>query len=78
MADVYINEGSTGGVKVGDRFRIIRSVNIGLNDPKTGQPMTKKTEVCQLTITSVDEGNASGNCTGGIPQSKDVAEPVGP
>jgi hypothetical protein len=75
---VYIDEGSTAGVKVGDRFRIIRNVNIGLNDPKTGQPMTKKTEVCELTITSVDEGNSSGNCKGGIPQSKDVAEPVGP
>jgi len=75
---VYINEGSTAGVKIGDRFHVVRKVDIGLNDPKTGQPMTRKTQVCELTITSVDEGNASGNCAGGIPQSNDVAEPVGP
>jgi hypothetical protein len=74
---VYINEGSSAGVKVGDRFQVVRKVNIGLNDPKTGQPMTRKTQICELTVTSVDEANSSGACRGGIPQSNDVAEPAG-
>ena len=74
---VYINEGSTAGVKVGERFQVVRKVDIGLKDPKTGQPMTKRTVICELTVTSVDDTNASGSCKGGIPQSNDVAEPIG-
>lgn len=74
---VYIDEGSAAGVKVGDRFQVIREVPIGLNDPRTNQPMTKKIQVCQLTVTDVDEKNASGTCSGGIPQNKDVANPIG-
>jgi flagellar assembly FlgT-like protein/curli production assembly/transport component CsgG len=73
---VYINEGSTSGIKVGDRFQVTRKVNIGLNDPKTGQPLTRKIQVCELTVNSVDETNSSGSCSGGIPQNSDVAEPV--
>ena len=74
---VYINEGSTAGVKVGDHFQVVREVSIGLNDPTTGKPMTKKTQICELTLTDVDESNASGTCKGGIPQNKDIAQPIG-
>ena len=74
---VYIDEGSAAGIKAGDRFQVTREVKIGLNDPRTNQPMTKKIQVCQLTVTDVDEKDASGTCKGGIPQNNDVAEPIG-
>lgn len=73
---VYINQGSAAGVKSGDKFQIIREVSLGLNDPATGKPMTQKQRVCVLTITTVNDSNASGTCQGGLPQSKDVAEPM--
>jgi len=73
---VYINEGSSSGIKVGDRFQITRKVDTGLVDPKTNKPMTRTTQVCVFTVTSVDEDNSSGACKGGLPQSKDVAEPI--
>ena len=74
---VYINEGSSAGIKVGNRYQVMRKINVGLNDPKTGQPLTKRIQVCELTVNSVDETNASGTCRGGIPQSNDVAVPIG-
>jgi len=75
---VYINQGSTAGVKVGDKYQIVRQVSVGLNDPTTGKPIVQKQRVCLLTVVNVDEANASGTCQGGLPQSKDVAEPVQP
>jgi hypothetical protein len=73
---VFINRGSTIGIKAGDRFQIIRDVNVGLNDPETGKPMLQKQRVCVLTIERAEESNASGSCQGGLPQAKDVAEPL--
>jgi hypothetical protein len=71
---IYINRGSAAGVKAGDKFQIIREVSLGINDPQTNQPMTRKQQVCVLTIVSADESNSSGSCQGGLPQSKDIAE----
>jgi copper chaperone CopZ len=73
---VYINRGSTVGIKAGDRFQVTRQVSLGFNDPATGQPMLKKQRVCVLTIVSADESSSSGTCQGGLPQPKDVAEPL--
>lgn len=75
---VYINRGSSMGVKAGDRFQITREVSVGLNDPETGKPMVEKQRVCVLTITKANETNASGTCQGGIAEAKDVAEPLRP
>jgi hypothetical protein len=75
---VYINQGSIAGIKAGDRFQVIREVSTGLNDPQTGKPIGHRQRVCALTIVDVEETNASGTCQGGLPQSKDVAEPVHP
>ena len=71
---VFINEGTSAGVKVGDRFQVTRRVDTGLVDPKTGKAITRTTQVCVLTVTIVDVDNASGTCKGGLPQSKDVAD----
>ena len=73
---VYINEGSSAGIKVGDHFQVTRKVETGLVDPKTNKPITRTTQVCVFTVTSVDVDNSSGTCKGGLPQSKDVAEPM--
>lgn len=73
---VYINQGSNAGIKTGDRFQVIREVSVGLNDPATGKPIVQKQNVCVLTIVNADEGSASGTCQGGLPQSKDVAQPM--
>lgn len=75
---VYINEGTASGIKPGDRFQVVRKVSVGLNDPKTGQPIVQKQKVCVLIVSNVDESSASGTCQGGLPQSGDVAEPPNP
>jgi hypothetical protein len=75
---VFINEGASSGIKVGDRFEVVRKVDVGLKDPKTGQPITQKQKICVLTVTTTDEGNSSGTCQGGLPRSGDVAEPMRP
>jgi hypothetical protein len=56
----------------------VREVNVGLNDPTTGKPILQKQRICVLTIVTAEETNASGTCQGGLPQSKDVAEPLRP
>jgi hypothetical protein len=73
---IYINRGSTAGIKAGDKFQITREVSLGLTDPATGKPLVQKQRVCVLTIANADESVASGTCQGGLPQSKDVAEPL--
>ena len=73
---VYINQGSNAGVKASDKFQVVREVSVGLNDPSTGKPIVQKQTVCVLTIVNVSETSASGTCSGGLPQSKDVAVPM--
>jgi hypothetical protein len=73
---VYIGQGLKAGVKVGDKFQVVREVATGLTNPTTGKPIVHKQQVCVLTIASVDEDDASGACQGGLPQKNDVAEPV--
>jgi hypothetical protein len=75
---VFINEGTTAGIKQGDRFQIVRKVDVGLKDPKTGQPITQRRRICVLMLANVDETNSSGACQGGLPMSGDVAEPLQP
>ena len=73
---VYINQGSNAGVKASDKFQVVREVSVGLNDPSTGKPIVQKQTVCVLTVVNVSETSASGTCSGGLPQSKDVAVPM--
>lgn len=73
---VYINQGSNAGVKPSDKFQVIREVSVGLNDPATGKPIVQKQTVCVLTIVNVNDTSASGTCQGGLPQSKDLAQPM--
>ncbi len=73
---VVINKGSAVGIKVGDRFQIMRDVPLGINDPDTGQPMVQKQQICVLTIEKADDSLSSGSCKGGLPQPKDLAQPL--
>jgi hypothetical protein len=75
---VYINMGSKNGIKPSDKFQVMREVSVGLTDPATGKPIVQRQKVCVLTIVNADETSASGTCHGGLPQSKDVAEPMQP
>jgi hypothetical protein len=73
---VYINEGSSSGIKVGDRFQVMRSVSIGLKDPATGKDLMQKKRVCTFVAVNVDDSSSSGSCDGGTPLSGDVAQPI--
>jgi hypothetical protein len=73
---VFINEGSTSGIKTGDRFQVVREVSVGLKDPKTGKDMMQKKRICTFVAANVDDTNSSGSCTGGTPQAGDIAEPM--
>ena len=73
---VFINAGAASGIKQGDRFQVVRKVDVGLKDPKTGQAITQTQRICLLILTNVDESSASGTCQGSLPMSGDVAEPL--
>jgi hypothetical protein len=75
---VFINEGTTSGIKNGDRFQITRMVSVGLKDPKTQKDIVQKQKICTLVIANADESNSSGTCEGGTPKSGDIAEPIHP
>jgi len=74
--NVFINEGTTSGIKPDDHFQVVRKADTGLKDPKTGQPILQRQKICILVVTNTDENNSSGTCQGGLPQSGDVAEPM--
>lgn len=71
---VLINRGSNAGIQIGQQFAVIRQIDTGLKDPDTGQAVMKKKKVCALTVTEVDDTNASGKCEGEQPQSGDEAK----
>ena len=73
---VFINEGTSSGIKPGNRFQVIRKVDTGLKDPRTQQPITQRKAICILVVNNVDESNSSGSCKGSLPLSGDVAEPM--
>jgi hypothetical protein len=73
---VFINEGSTSGIKAGDRFQVVREISVGLKDPKTGKDMVQKKKICVFSAANVDDTNSSGSCSGGTPQAGDIAEPI--
>jgi curli biogenesis system outer membrane secretion channel CsgG len=68
---VMVNRGSTGGLKVGDRFQVIRMADSGFKDPDSGQPIIRKKRICSLILSDVDESLAYGSCEGEVPQAGD-------
>lgn len=73
---VFINEGSSSGIRAGDRFQVVRPVSVGLKDPKTGKDIVQNRRVCTFVAVNVDDSNSSGTCDGGTPRSGDVAQPI--
>ena len=71
----YINKGVGSGLKVGQVLQVYRVSTVpGLTDPETGKPLTRKNPVCTLTLSDVEDSNASGRCIGNLPASRDVAD----
>ena len=71
----YINKGLGSGLKAGQVLQVYRvSVVPGLTDPDSGKPLTRKNPVCTLTLSDVEDSNASGKCIGNAPASRDSAD----
>jgi hypothetical protein len=67
---VVINKGHNAGIKVGDRFAIVRPTDTGLQDPDTNQPIIRKKKLCTMTVTVVEDTISSGTCDGSTPPQK--------
>lgn len=72
----FLNVGSNSGIKVGAVFQITRTVDSGMQDPDTHQPIMRKKQICKLTISEVEDSLSSGNCKGEVAQNGDVAIPA--
>jgi hypothetical protein len=71
-----INKGAIAGIKVRDRFNVMRPADTGLKDPDTGQAILRKKKVCALVISVVEDTIASGSCDGGLPEKGDELAPA--
>ena len=70
----YLNGGTKDGVKEGDRFQIVRMADSGLKNPTDGKPILERTDICVLTITTVQQEElSSGTCAGGTAKYGDQA-----
>jgi curli biogenesis system outer membrane secretion channel CsgG len=73
---VLINRGTGAGIKEGQQLVVVRSVDTGLKDPDTGQPVVRKKKICALAITEVEDSNSSGKCDGEQPLAGDEVKPA--
>ncbi len=74
---IVVNKGQIAGIKVGDKFSVVRPTDTGMKDPDTGQIIIRKKKQCVLTITVIEDTISSGKCDGvGIPQAGDEFAPV--
>lgn len=74
---IVVNKGQKAGIKVGDKFSVVRPTDTGMKDPDTGQAIIRKKKQCVLTITVVEDTISSGKCDGdGVPQAGDEFAPV--
>ncbi len=72
----FIKQGMKSGIKGGDRFQVVRLVNVRLKDPTTQEDIKQKQKICIFVVVNADEKSSSGTCEGGKPQSGDVAAPI--
>jgi hypothetical protein len=70
----FINKGASSGLKVGQVFQVYRVIQTGLTNPDDGTPVTRKNQICTLTLSDVEDRNSSGACANGSPASGDLAE----
>jgi curli biogenesis system outer membrane secretion channel CsgG len=74
---IVINKGHSAGIKVGDKFSIVRPTDTGLQDPDTNQPIIRKKKLCTMTATIVEDTISSGTCDGSTrPQKGDEILPA--
>lgn len=73
----YLKGGTSDDVKVGDHYQIVRMADNGLKDPETNKPILEKSNVCLLTVTTVQQAQlSSGACQGAPAQLGDEANAV--
>ncbi len=75
--NAMINKGANAGIKIGQQYDIVHSVDTGMVDPDTNKPILKHKVVCRLTIASVDDTTAEGKCPGGTPAKGDELREAG-
>jgi len=74
---IVVNKGQIAGIKVGDKFDVVRPTDSGMKDPDTGLAIIRKKKQCVLTITVVEDAISSGRCDGaGVPQAGDDFTPT--
>jgi curli biogenesis system outer membrane secretion channel CsgG len=73
---VLANKGTNGGIKVGDKFAVLRLVDTGLKDPDTGKPVVRRKKVCLLAVSEVEDSVSSGKCDGDVAQAGDELTPA--
>ncbi len=73
---VVVNKGTGAGIKIGDKFAVVRPTDTGMKDPDTGVAIIRKKRVCSLTISVVEDSISSGSCDGGVPEKGDEIAPV--
>src|SRR5207247_10764419 len=65
-SELIINIGTTGGVRVGNEYTVVRPGR-EIRDPATGNVLRRTTTpVGKIKITSADEGSATGTLTGDL------------
>jgi hypothetical protein len=69
---VMINRGTSAGMKVGDKFQVIRMVDTGFKDPDSGQPVIRKKKICSLVLSEVEDSLGYGPCTGEVSLGGDL------
>ena len=69
---VMVNRGTSAGIKIGDKFQVIRMVDSGFKDPDSGQPIIRKKKICSLVLSEVEDSLSYGVCEGEVPQGGDL------
>jgi curli biogenesis system outer membrane secretion channel CsgG len=72
---VLINRGASAGIKTGSTFVVVRSVDTGLKDPDTGQPVIRRRKICNLVIAETEDLVSAGKCDGDPIQAGDELTP---
>lgn len=74
---VVVNKGQNAGLKVGDKYQVLRLTDTGLKDPDTGQAVVHKKKLCLFTILGVEDSISSGKCdSADTPQAGDIFVPA--
>lgn len=72
---VLITGGSSNGLKEGEKLQVFRTIDSGIVDPRTKQPILRKRKICEITLADVQETSSTGTCQGDLPKANDTVVP---